>query len=113
MRHFDSKEEKLYLEINIDSEKILEELKESFSKALGFAVNISYTSPDTIGFLIQRAARQEKALEKFIETVTIAQENVNEQKNDKKNDDNANVDSAGKSDQTQKNQNINPQEENK
>src|SRR3990172_8438539 len=62
---FDAKEGKIYLEINIDKEGAVNELKKSFSKALGFAVNISYTSHDTIKFLIQKAGRQEIALEKL------------------------------------------------
>ena len=56
-----------YVDINIDKEGTVNELRKSFSKALGFAVNISYTSPDTIKFLIQRAGRQEMALEKLAE----------------------------------------------
>ncbi len=88
---FDTREEKLYLEIKIDPENTLKELKDSFSKAMGFAVNLSYTSKDTINVLIQKAAMQEKAMEKFAETSIIVQENVSEQK---KEVDNAGVDNT-------------------
>lgn len=63
---FDAEERKLYLEIKIDREGTLKELKDSFSKALGFAVGISYISHDTIRFLIQKAAMQDRAMEKFV-----------------------------------------------
>ena len=63
---FDAEERKLYLEIKIDREGTLKELKDSFSRALGFAVGISYISHDTIRFLIQKAAMQDRALEKFV-----------------------------------------------
>ncbi len=62
---FDTKEEKLYLEIKIDKEKTIEELKNSFGKALPFAVEIGYICEDTIRFLIRKAASHEKALENF------------------------------------------------
>ena len=67
---FDAEERKLYLEIKIDREGTLKELKDSFSRALGFAVGISYISHDTIKFLIQKAVMQDRALE------NLAKENV-------------------------------------
>lgn len=60
---FDTKENKLYLEIKIDREGNLENLKNSFSKALAFAVEINYISKDTIKFLLAKASAHEKALE--------------------------------------------------
>ena len=69
---FDAKERKLYLEIKIDREGTLNELKDSFSRALGFAVGISYISHDTIKFLIQKAAMHEKALNILVEEENVA-----------------------------------------
>lgn len=71
---FDTKEGKVYLEIKIDKEKTLKELKEAFGKAFGFAVGIGYASEDTIRFLIGKAAMQEKALEKLLNTQNKSQE---------------------------------------
>jgi large subunit ribosomal protein L10 len=62
---YDSHEKKLYLDIKIDREKTVAELKKAFGKALPFAVSIGYISKDTITFLIQKAARQEMAIEKL------------------------------------------------
>jgi large subunit ribosomal protein L10 len=62
---YDAHDKKLYLDIKIEREKTVEELKKAFGKALPFAVSIGYICKDTIGFLIQRAGRQEKALEKL------------------------------------------------
>jgi len=79
---FDAKEGKIYVDINIDKEGTVNELRKSFSKALGFAVNISYTSPDTIKFLIQRAGRQEMALEKLAEETRPSEVGLEEIKNE-------------------------------
>jgi len=65
---YDSHEKKLYLDIKIDREKTLEELKRAFGKALSFAVQIGYVSNETISFLIQKAGRHEKAIEKLTNT---------------------------------------------
>ena len=62
---YDSKYDKIYLEIKIDKKGTLEELRFSISKALGFAVNIGYAAKETISFLIGKAAMQEKAIEKI------------------------------------------------
>jgi len=52
---FDNQEKKLYSEIKIDKEKTVEELKYAFGKALPFAVEIGYTTKDTITFMIGKA----------------------------------------------------------
>jgi len=62
---YDSKEKKLYLEIKIDREKTIEQLKKAFGKVLPFAVEIGYACKDTIGFLIQKAGLQGRAIEKL------------------------------------------------
>ena len=62
---FDTKENKLYLEIKIDKEGTLEKLKSAHAKALGFAVEIGHPSEDTIKFLIGKAGAHAKALEKL------------------------------------------------
>jgi len=77
---FDSKERKIYINIHIDKEETIKELKESFSKALGFAINISYTSSDTIKLLLQKAGMHERALEKFVNK----KDSIHEGSNDKK-----------------------------
>ena len=59
----DIKEGKLYLNIKINREETLRNLKELFAKSLGFAVKINYISPDTIKFIIGKAGRQEKIIE--------------------------------------------------
>lgn len=77
---FDTKEGKLYLDIQIDKEKTIEEIKEAFGKALPFAVEIGYISDDTIKFMIGKAATHEKAFEKFAKTQApkeeVKEENV-------------------------------------
>jgi len=65
---FDSKEGKLYLNININKEETLEKLKSYFGKSLAFAVEIGYPSKDTIRFLIGKAGMQGRALEKLYQT---------------------------------------------
>lgn len=59
---FDNKDKKLYLEIKIDKEGTLNDLKQRFNKALAFAVEIAYMCNDTIKFLIDKAGKQENAI---------------------------------------------------
>lgn len=66
---FDTQEGKLYLDIKIDKEKTIEEIKQASSKALPFAVEIGYVSEDTICFLLRKAVAQKKGFEKFTEKV--------------------------------------------
>jgi len=55
----------LYSEIKINKEETLKELKNAFGKALPFAVEIGYSSKDTIKFLIGKAGMHEKAMKKL------------------------------------------------
>ncbi|SRR3989338_1859 len=60
---YDTKERKLYVEIKINKEEMLNEMKNAFSKSLALAVErLNYISQDTIKLLIVKAARNEKAL---------------------------------------------------
>ncbi len=80
---FDIQEGKLYLDIKIDKEETLEELKAAFGKALAFAVEVGYATKDTIIFLLQKAKRNAKALEKFAGVET--QEETNEKEKTEEN----------------------------
>ncbi len=74
---YDNHEKKLYLNIKIDREKTLEELKRAFGKALPFAVAIGYISKDTIAFLIQKAGLQGRAIEKLASVTNVQTPEVN------------------------------------
>ena len=63
---FDTKERKLYLNIKIDKEGTIEKLKTSFGKALSFAIEIGYTSEDTIKFLIGKANAHSNKINRII-----------------------------------------------
>ncbi|MDO8528674.1 MAG: 50S ribosomal protein L10 [Nanoarchaeota archaeon] len=67
---FDTKEGKLYLNIKINREETLRNLKELFAKSLGFAVKITYVCPDTIKFILGKAGRQEKIIENLMSNHT-------------------------------------------
>jgi large subunit ribosomal protein L10 len=75
---FDIKEKKLYLNIKINKEETLKELKDFFARALPFAVEIGYITEDTIKFMIAKAGIQEKALGKLL--VESKEEKVEEVK---------------------------------
>ena len=60
---YDTKENKLYLEIKIDQEATVEELKSNYGKSLAFAVEIGYLTKDTISFLLGKASAHGKAIE--------------------------------------------------
>ncbi len=83
---FDTKEGKLYLEIKIDREEALNELKVAFGKALPFAVEIGYPTKDTISFLIGKAHMHGKAIEglKKTESEPVAEETPNEEESKEK-----------------------------
>lgn len=63
---FDNNTKTFYPEMDINPEKTLEDLKEAYGKALPFAVNIGYATPETITFLIGKAGRQEKVLSSLL-----------------------------------------------
>lgn len=65
---FDKKEGKIYVDIKIDREETIKEIRNAFGKALPFAVNIGYAINDTIKLLIGKAGIHEKVLEKFIDS---------------------------------------------
>lgn len=77
---FDTKEGKLYLEIKINKEGTIEELKSAYSKALPFAVEIGYSTEDTIKFLIGKAGMHEKALDKFAEAESLEDKEIDNEK---------------------------------
>ena len=68
---YDANEKKVYLNIEIDREKAIAELKKAFSKSLPFAVDIGYPSSDTIKFILLKANMNAKALEKYENTPEI------------------------------------------
>jgi len=80
---FDTKENKLYLEIKIDKKSTLNEMKESFSKALAFAVEMSYYSEDTISILLRKAGKHENILNNLTKEEKT-KEKVEEKKEDSK-----------------------------
>lgn len=80
---FDTKEKKLYLEININKEEAVKEIKESFNKSLSFAVEIGYFSNDTIGFMIGKASIHEKALERLVKEKSEEKEEEKEESEEK------------------------------
>ena len=59
---FDNEEGKFYAKLNIDPEGTVKELKTAYGKALPFAIEIGYSSEDTIKFLIGKAGLHEKVL---------------------------------------------------
>lgn len=63
---FDNKEKIFYSEIKIDREGTIEKLKTIYARALPFAVEIGYSTKDTIKFLIGKAGMQEKTISKLI-----------------------------------------------
>jgi large subunit ribosomal protein L10 len=80
---FDAQEKKLYLDINIDREGTLDELKLAHAKAMPLAVEIGYTTEDTIKFLIGKAGQQERTLSGLVKEEAKTEEKTeSEQKSD-------------------------------
>lgn len=57
---------KVYVDIKVDKEATLEEIKELFGKAIAFAVSVDYTTPDTLTYILGKAGAHEKAIESLI-----------------------------------------------
>jgi len=74
---YDSHEKKVYLNIQINREKAVADMKTAFGKSLPFAVEIGYVCKDTIGFLLQKASRHEKAIENLAHTPEVNSEGGN------------------------------------
>jgi len=75
---FDTQTKELYLEIKINKEETLADLKAKFGKAIAFAVALGYTSKETIGFLIAKALSQENAIQRLIKEEN-GEQNMNNQ----------------------------------
>ena len=91
---FDSQEDKIYLEIKIDSEEALESLKEAYGRALPFAVDIGYNTEEIIKIKIGKAVSQEKKLIRVIngeaeEEVVVEEKEVEAPKEEKKEEEKA------------------------
>lgn len=63
---YDSKEEKIYENVKVDSNKVLEEVKKGRGRALALAVKIVYTCKETIGLLLSKANAEERKLSSLI-----------------------------------------------
>jgi large subunit ribosomal protein L10 len=81
---FDNESKIFYSDLNINPDQILDNLKEAYGRSLPFAVQIAYSTPETITFLIGKAGRQEIAIanlqNKKSETTTNTPE-VNSEEN--------------------------------
>ena len=77
---YDGKDGKIYLEMKIDREGTLNELKETFSRSLALAVGIGYTAKETIGLLLGKAEAQAKRINRIVtgepEEVAVAAESA-------------------------------------
>ena len=85
---FDKKDKKVYLEIKINPEETLEKLKNAYSKALPFAIEINYICKDTIGFLLAKASVYAKHIKKFIDSSLKKPEKEKEDKKESEKDKN-------------------------
>jgi len=63
---FDTKENKLYLEIKIDKDEAIKNLKEAFGQALSFAVEIGYLTEETVKVMVRKAAAEERKIIRVI-----------------------------------------------
>jgi len=83
---FDTKENKLYSEINIDKEGTVAKLKEAYSRALPFAVEIGYATEETIKFLLAKAVAQANKINRIMtgEPEPVAEASKEEVKKEKK-----------------------------
>jgi len=91
---FDTQENKLYLEININPEETLKLLKETHSKSLGFALGINHISKDTIKLMISRAGSHANKINRIMTgepepEVSVAEEKPTESNEEPKKEEKA------------------------
>jgi ribosomal protein L10 len=75
---YDRDEKRVYINIKINKEETLVDLKYAYGKSLAFAVKLAYACRSTIGFLLAKAASHEKALASLVksdssQTVEVSQ----------------------------------------
>ena len=63
---YDAESDKIYSPIKIDKKKTLEELRDSISRALSFAVQRVYITKETLSYFFAKASREENALANLI-----------------------------------------------
>lgn len=101
---YSATDDKVYFDIKIDKHAILESLREAIGKSFGFSVNIKYVNKSNIGFFITKAGAEGKALEKIIESKFNTQEekkeDVKENKTDSNEENNVNIESDNRTDDT-------------
>jgi large subunit ribosomal protein L10 len=76
---YDTKEKKLYVDIKIDREGTLNELKTAYGKALPFGAGIGYITEETVRLMIGKASMEEKRL---IRVISGEPEDIVEEKTD-------------------------------
>ncbi|MBU2104680.1 MAG: 50S ribosomal protein L10 [Nanoarchaeota archaeon] len=96
---FDTKEGKLYSEIDIDTKGTIAKLKEAYSRTLPFAVEIGYATEETIKFLLAKAVANARTLEKLNPKEGTSEEEKAEEKQDdilseNKSEDNTNAEAS-------------------
>jgi large subunit ribosomal protein L10 len=62
---YDAKADKVYVDIKIDKDLALIDLRIAISKAFGFAINVGYVCKETIGWFIGKAGLEATALDKY------------------------------------------------
>ncbi|RLG11067.1 50S ribosomal protein L10 [Candidatus Pacearchaeota archaeon] len=86
---FDKEKEKLYLDIKINPEEAIQNLKENYSKSLALAVEIGYANKDTIKFLLGKAGLNEKVLESLFKEEKKEEKKENKEEEKSKSQSNA------------------------
>ena len=102
---YDIESEKVYADINVDSEGLIEELKSATGKALGFAQKIIYYCKDTIGYFLAKANADGQALEKL---QPVEEDNKTKAPTESTNTDNATPDEASPASEIKEETTVNP-----
>ncbi|MBT4376377.1 50S ribosomal protein L10 [archaeon] len=63
---YDAESDTIYLDIKIDKEGFMDALKEAYGKSLPFAMEIGYTTGETVKLMVQKAGSYEKKLVRVI-----------------------------------------------
>jgi hypothetical protein len=81
---YDGKEDKIFEDVKVDAEAVVEDMKTTSRRVLAFAVKIVYACKETIGYLLGKAAAEEKSLSGLAKEEKPAEEKKEEAAEEKK-----------------------------
>jgi len=98
---FDGEEKKVYADIKINKEAMIEAIVGDYGRALPFAVEIAYPTAETIDFILGKAAMEGNAIDAIVDSEEKVEAPVEEVKEEEKAAEETVVEETAKADDTE------------